>query len=335
MRGITNDTDSSERGAVVVFVVIAIVVLLASAALAIDIGVGWNARRNLVTSTDAAALAAGGEYASGGVGCNAVAQTYLGYNAPTATMTACTPAFVGSSGYVTVKAAEDVDAYFGRVLGRTALTASSSTTVQWGNPASATGLRPFGLCSESLEMIAFLANPDAIQTHKISYTKANASDCNDNGAVPGNWGTINFDGGPGGANETGDWVDNGYDDAVFSGTLGGTCTNEAYACYPPSTGADAGVIAKVKALQKLGIFFGLPLYDTVSGNGSNAEFHFIGFARVKIVDFKLNGAEAQRFIELQFEPGLLTGSCCNPGGPATNAYVIAICAVDKTDLNDC
>lgn len=327
-------TTRPERGAITTIVALAIVALLACAALVIDIGLGWQSRRNLVTTTDAAALAAGNAYAAGSTGCNTVAANYVNLNAPGATMTSCTSSLNGNAGTVTVDAEQDINAIFGRVVGLNDLPTASSTTVQWGPPSGATGLRPFGLCSEAPGMASFLANTSSTQTHRIAYTKDSPNQCGGNN-VPGNWGTINFDGGGGGANETRDWVDNGYDGSVFSGTAGGDCGSEAFACYPGSTGADAGVANAVRNLRDSGIYFGLPIYDLASGNGSNAQYHVVGFARVRIVDFQFNGQESQRFIELEFRPGVLTGSCCNPGGPQTNAVAIAICAVDNKNLGAC
>jgi hypothetical protein len=291
-------------------------------------------RRNLVTTTDAAALAAAAEYSRGGNGCASVASNYVGLNAPGATMTACDVSLNGATGYVSVDALENIPTNFARVLGISDFDTASSSTAQWGPPSSLTGLRPFGLCSEAPGMQQFLADPLTTQTHRIEYTKDSPDQCGGNN-VPGNWGTIDFDGGANSNNDTKDWVENGYDDAVYAGTLGGTCSAEPYACYEGDTGATTGANKETEDLMDSGIYFGLPIFDYAEGNGAGSTFHLIGFARVRIVDFKFNGSQNQRFIELQFEPGILTGSCCNPGGPPTNVKVIAICAVDRNNLGAC
>ncbi|MFW2381979.1 MAG: pilus assembly protein TadG-related protein [Acidimicrobiales bacterium] len=322
---------SSQRGAMLAWTALFMVVLMGCAALVIDLGLGWTSRRNLVTTTDAAALAAAQEYALGGTGCDAVASNYVSLNAPGATMTACDP--LGTNA-VTVDAEQNITTSFAQVLGLTDFDTESSSTAKWGQPNGATGLRPFGLCSEAPGMQQFLANPQATQTHRIDYNKASPDQCGGNN-VPGNWGTIDFDGGANSNQDTKDWVENGYDDAVYSGTLGGTCGAEPYACYEGDTGATTGANKETKDLMDSGMYFGLPIFDYAIGNGAGSTFHLIGFARVRIVDFKFNGAEDQRFITLQFEPGIITGSCCNPGGPPTNAKAIAICAVDRKNLGAC
>ncbi|MGI9610709.1 MAG: pilus assembly protein TadG-related protein [Acidimicrobiia bacterium] len=322
----------NQRGAVLAWTAILLTVLIGCAALAIDLGLGWMSRRNLVTTTDAAALAAAAEYSAGGDGCASVASSYVGLNAPGATMTACDVSANGTTGYVTVDALENINTNFAQVLGVTDFDTTSSSTAQWGPPSAATGLRPYGLCSESAEMQAFLANPQATQTHTIAYTKTDLTAC---GNSEGNWGEIALNRGSPSQSQIKDWVENGYNGEVLAGTLGGICAVEAYACYPPSPGTITGASKEMKDLQDSGIYFGLPIFDSVEGNGANAQFHLVGFVKVRVVDFKFNGAEQNRYMTLEFSPGLITGSCCNPGGPQTNAVVIAICAVDRNNLGAC
>jgi len=325
-------SQQGQRGAILAWTAILLTVLIGCAALAVDLGVGWNARRDLVPTIVAAALAAAQEYASGGNGCATIASNYVGLNAPGATMTACDPVGNAADGYVSVDAEENIPTSFAQIFGVSAFDTESSSTAQWGAASSATGLRPYGLCTESPAMQAFLSDPNTVQTHTIDYTKSDINDC---GTTTGNWGEIALDRGPGGQNDIKEWVKNGYDGPVQAGTVGGTCGNETFACYPPSPGETTGASKEMKDLRDSGIYFGLPMYDTVFGNGANAEFHIVGFVRVRVVDFKFNGAESQRYMTLEFAPGIITGTCCNPGGPATNADVIAICAIDRNNLGSC
>ncbi len=306
------------------------VVLIGCAALVIDLGVGWTSRRNLITTTDAASLAAAQEFALGGNGCGAVASAYVASNAPQATMTACQRA--GNT--VSVDAEENITTSFAQVLGLTDFDTAASSTARWGAPAGATGLRPFGLCSEAPGMQQFLGDPLTAQIHTIDYTKDSPDQCGGND-VPGNWGAIDFNAGANSNNDTKDWVENGYDDAVFAGTVGGTCAAEPYACYEGDTGGVTGVSNETRALANSGQYFGLPIFDYAEDNGANSTFHLIGFARVRIVDFEFNRQQVDRFITLEFTPGLITGTCCNSGGPSSNASVIQICAVDRKNLGAC
>ncbi len=318
---------------------IALVTLMGAAALSVDIGVGWATRRNLVTSTDAAALAAAQTFASGGNGCASSAPSYLGTNAPSSTMTLCT---TGSSstaaGTVTVSAEEDVAVYFGRAIGMAPYTASSSTTVRWGRPLSATGLRPIGLCVNALD--SFFASPNSIQTLEISYDEQGSGsgqiDFCGNGKPEGNWGIVDFGNDQNSAAQIKDELRNGYQLPVYTGTIGGDCSTEPDACYEGSTGQGLTNAYKTQLdyLKSNNIYFSVPIFDFFTeGSGANLEFHLVAFARVRIVTYELTGSS--RSITLEFSPGLITGTCCNPGGPASNAYVIQICAVKESDLSGC
>lgn len=326
---------NNERGAVLAITAAAMIVFVGLAALAIDLGIGWSARRNLVTTTDAAALAAGGTYASGGTGCDAVAAAYVADNNANATMTGCFFNGTSSGGTVIVDAEEVIDTFFGRALGIDQFNAISSSTVQWGSARSATGLRPFGLCSESPEIAAFLTNPLMTQTHKIMYTKDDPDRCGSD--APGNWGVIDFNGGNNGTPEVVEWVKNGYPDEVFAGTSTGNCTNEAFACYDLNPGAQTALKNEVATLKANGTVITLPIYNLIKGAGGNpaAELHIMGFARVTVIDFKFTGQQAQWYMTLKFEAGVITGGCCSPGGTQTNVSTMAICDVDRKNLGSC
>ncbi len=187
----------AEKGAAMVLVMLAMYALCGAAAFTIDLGNGWQTRRSLITGTDAAALAAAQTYANGGNGCTSVAASYLTMNSPAAALTGCTRSGVGSAGgLVTVTASEPVDAYFGPVIGFNDWTVTSATSALYGPITSPTGLRPFGLClAGSAALQGFLASPTVTTTITINYTKDHPNDCGPGGSLPGNWGTIDFNGG--------------------------------------------------------------------------------------------------------------------------------------------
>ncbi len=335
---ITSQT-RNDRGAVIALTAIALVVLMGAAAIAVDVGVGWNTRRDLVTSTDAAALAAAQTYAAGGDGCTTTGPQYLALNAAGSMMTGC---ILGSSataqGTVTVNAEKDVDVYFGRAIGLQPYTTNSSTTARWGPPASATGLRPIGLCADAID--SFFASPNSTQTLEISYDDQGSGsgqiDFCGNDDPEGNWGIVDFGNDANSAAQIKDELRNGYPLPVYTGTIGGDCTSEAYACYEGSTGQGLTNAYKTQLdyLKSNDIYFSVPIFDFFTdGSGANLEFHLVAFARVRIIDYKLTGSS--RSITLEFSPGLITGTCCNPGGPPSNAYVIQICAVYEDDLSGC
>ena len=73
----------------------------------------------------------------------------------------------------------------------------------------------------------------------------------------------------------------------------------------------------------------LPVFDEYNElGGSNAEFRIIGFVSVVIVDFKSNGSEDKRYLDLQFRSGVSAGRCCG-SGIDTGLRVVDLCAVDE------
>jgi hypothetical protein len=339
----TSDTsDERSRGAVALVAALSLVSIFGFTALTVDLGNNWQHRRGLINATDAAALAAAQEYALGGVGCDALAATYVASNRSDATMTQCQPspsASGGVTGSVTVAAETLVEYVFAPVIGFEEKVITSSTTAQFGRPVSLFGLRPFGLCEDVLDVIpeyqTFLSNPaayaaladtDENKIARITYGKDDPSHCNAGASVPGNWAFIDFNGGANSAAETGEWVQDGFDGQISrdSDHLGDT----------GAFGIDLN--QELKYLVDNQVQFGLPLFDSASDVGSNAVFHISGFIAVEVVGFKATGAQAGRYLDVIFKKAIMTGVCCEVGDdPDRQIRVVQICATDATDSAGC
>ena len=208
MRALTERLpNSSDRGAVAITVALSLVALMGAAAIAVDLGYVWSQRRNMVTATDSAALAAARDYAFDEVGCPATADDYLDANHPTAQLVSCSADGTSEFGHVTVDASTDVDYFFARVLGHNSGTVESSTSVKWGIPYGITqDQRPFGLCGALpdgqipggwlAELVLWLGDTSETKVIQIPYGKDdNPEACNDGDDEPGNWAVIDVDGG--------------------------------------------------------------------------------------------------------------------------------------------
>lgn len=306
-----------ERGAVGVMVALLLTVLFGGAAFAVDLGDAWQRKRKLATATDAAALAAAQEYATGADGCAARAPSYLAANDEAASMTACdhTAGHLARSGYVTVDAVSHVDYTFGPVLGLEGQDVHSSTTAGFGVPTGATGLRPIAICESYPDLAAWLdveAGPTIPSgTIVIPYTKLSLG-CD---SAPGNWSLLDFDDGGGGADEVSDLLASGFPDTVDIPSL-----------IAPKTGHVSSISAALTALVHDGTVFPVPLFDLVTGTGKDARYRVVAVARVRLIGFDITGPPAAQYLALQFLPGLVSGSCCGDG-PDTGARAVSICAV--------
>jgi Flp pilus assembly protein TadG len=307
-----------ERGAIAIMVALLLVVLFGFAAFALDTGNTWQARRHLITATDAAALGAAQDFAKGSDGCAGTDDTLVSANFPGSSVQSCARSAGTGAGYVTVTADHDVEWNFARIFGLNGKTITASTTAAWGSPLGLTGLRPLGLCVDETHLKSWLASGPSgpSPTYRISYTKDSPDLCGGD-KVPGNWGVQDFNGGSNGTPETRDWLENGYDGIVHKGDW-----------IPGNTGAFSNSLgSELDTLVTTGVTFTLPVFSVATGNGSNASFHIVDFVGVKLVGYKANGKESDRYIDLQFQMVVAQGECCDRGS-FSGVSVVHVCSVD-------
>ena len=312
-RHLSGPRTRDEQGAAAAMLAAVLTVLMGAAAIVIDAGDIWQNRRQLVGAVDAAALAAAATGAEGGDGCVSVAGAYVVANAPAASMSACAISGSSTFGVVTVSAEVEVEHFIAQALGRERTTVTGSASAMWGMPAALNGLRPFALCNESPAFVDWVASGfSTTEIFTVIYSKDSVVDCG--GPAPGNWGIIDFDAGANSNADTQDWVEFGYPGEVDLGWYEGD--PGAFSNSLP-IGAIVG-----KEIQ-------LPVFDEYNElGGSNAEFRIIGFVSVVIVDFKSNGSEDKRYLDLQFRSGVSAGRCCG-SGIDTGLRVVDLCAVDE------
>jgi len=290
-------------------------VLFGMAAIVIDAGEVWAARRQLITAGDAAALAAAQEYAIGGSGCSTVAGDYLGDNYTAASLDTCS--IVGER--IQVSASVVVAHNFAQILGRTETTIDVDVFARYGVATSGSGLRPFAICAESIGFTAWQSSYHSTsQVFRIMYTKDSPASCGS--YVPGNWGIIDFDGGSNSNSETREWVENGYPGEVT---------------VPGAYEGDPGAFSNSLNIDTIvGEEILLPVYDFASGSGANATFELVGIVGVIIHGYKANGAQASRYLDIQFVTKVLSGGCCDGAG-AVDAGVMGIEICGYESLVDC
>jgi Flp pilus assembly protein TadG len=312
-----------ESGAVAVIVGICAVMLFAFASYAIDSGHVWASRRQLVTAADASALASAKAYSEGTDGCASAATASLTANDSGASVTNCVATFrSSSSGYVTVRGKTSVDYTFAQIFGASSQDIGATTTAQWGIPKAVAGLRPFGLCIEANQQLKnWLANPvGTSDVVRITYGKEQPTSC---GAAPGNWGVVDFDGGSNANSDTMSWTLNGYPGTVSVGDV-----------RPGDTGAiSSSLDSGLSYLKSSGETFALPVFDTITNPGSNAQMHIVAFVLVKLVDYRVTGPQASRYLDVRFTNSVVSGPCCSTTGVDTGVRAIRICDVNTLTPN--
>ncbi|HVL90491.1 MAG TPA: pilus assembly protein TadG-related protein [Actinomycetota bacterium] len=290
-----------QRGATAVVVAVSLSAVLGAAVLSIDSGSVWRTRRNLVTDTDAAALAAARSLdAQGAKACDATATAnarseaagLIAANDPDSVMEGFTVKPTGGncsaeSGQVRVDGRLVAQLSFAGVFGIGSVDVASSSIAQWGPLAAATGLRPIGICDKSphfQEWADHLAGNDAgwdtppqthpnypggAVVHRI-HLQRGSSGC---GSASGNWDWLDFNGNhePNGNSALREWFYNGFPDQV---SLGDAATGRVKDCNPNETGAQDGCDPKTGAgggsfidsleyLRDSKITFPIMVYDKV------------------------------------------------------------------------
>lgn len=290
-----------ERGATAVVVAVSLTAVLGAAVLSIDSGSVWRTRRNLVTDTDAAALAAARYLdAQGAKACDATAianaraeaGSLVAANDSKSVMEgfSVTPtggSCLAESGRVRVDGRLIAQLSFAGVFGVGSVDVASSSIAQWGPLSAAIGLRPIGICDKSphfLEWSLHLLGDDSIwntppQTHPNNpsgavvhriFFQRGSSGC---GAAAGNWDWIDFNGThePNGNQALRNWFYNGFPGEV---ALGDGATGKVKDCNPdepggqdgcdPKTGAGGGSFAEaLEYLRDNKIAFPILVYDRV------------------------------------------------------------------------
>jgi hypothetical protein len=120
------------------------------------------------------------------------------------------------------------------------------------------------------------------------------------------------------------WTENGYPGTV---SIGDTLSGDTGAI---SNSLDSGL----SYLKASGDTFALPVFDTITNPGSNAQMHIVAFVLVKLVDYRVTGAQASRYFDVIFTNSIVSGTCCSTTGVDTGVRAIRICDVNTLTPNN-
>lgn len=236
---------TDQRGIAAPVAVIVLLAIFAAATLSVDAGNLWQTRRNMITATDAAALAEAGDAAlTGTPTCTGLYNTVLDNNAGEDVYDrSCTvtPGPSEGTGWVAVEGRKTSDVRFGAVIGLDDTAAYSMSAAMFGYPTAAIGLRPIAFCylNSHVQTWADLKNGTITQEqyqdlkgsgdvngdglidypnnleyqpygviHRMFFNKdVDDGQC---GTFPGNWGWFSFDGLPANQIDRNNWIRKGW-----------------------------------------------------------------------------------------------------------------------------
>jgi hypothetical protein len=204
-----------ERGQGLVLAAFAMVVIFGFAAMAIDVGLFLQERRDLQKSADAAALAGAQELPASPGDAQQKAEEWAeknGIDVGELEAIEITSTYVADD-TITVEVKRDVPFVFARVLGFTSDTMRADATARVGSPAGMGGLVPFGVLEDAIE----LDEPTVLKydAHEASH---------------GNFGALAIDGN--GAST--------YRETIKYGSETALCSQSQDTCADPTTETEPG-----------------------------------------------------------------------------------------------
>lgn len=259
---------AGEHGASAVLLALLMVPLLGFAAIAVDVGKLYAERAKLQVAADAAALAVAADCARGACGdMQATAQSLVTANLGGAT--AAPPVLATDPPSVTVTGSQPTEHWFAPVIGHDSTSVSAIAVVGWGAPGGGTAVLPliFSWCEWSFQTGG--AMPSTTTERTIVLPKTSDSGCTgpSNLFVPGGFG----------------WLDTvGGNTCTAMSTVGGWFGSDTG--NNPSRGCEPGDLSAL-----LGTTFLLPVFDAVTGTGSNAEYHVYGYVAFHLTGYYFAG----------------------------------------------
>lgn len=283
MRRLTTSASNhdGERGAVSVIVAMMLVALLGFGAIAVDVAMLYAERTQLRNGADAAALSIAQRCAAStnDSGCSATSALAASLNNSNAndgrsTIQSTTLNLANRTVTVTASAQEigqpanEVSLFFARALGMNSAEVNAPSTVQWGSPER--GPTPFPI---TVSICQVRNRTDVMQLLQLHGKNANP-DClygPSGAAVEGGFGELKQDPGQCGA-----IID------IALNTAGGDTGNNA----PPNCEATLnGWAADMNAGREVIIL--LPIFNSVTGTGTNAVFKLTTFAAFRVAGWKV------------------------------------------------
>jgi Flp pilus assembly protein TadG len=263
----------SDRGQATVLTLVFLVVLLGMAALTLDIGSWYRADRATQSTADAAALAGAQALPTDPGGANTLALQYATKNGGgTTTINLSTKDTTNDT--IKVNVSRQAPGIFTKLFGVKTVTVGSHATARASLMGSAKYVAPIGvnILNPKLKGTAICPCMGPTQPTTLPLGKTGA---------PGAFDLLNLDDSFGGTGQTiiANWILKGYD--------GYLPLND----YFQDAGAKWNSSEVQAALTKrIGTTLLFPVYDKLTGTGSNAEYHVIAWVGFHLTSFSASGS---------------------------------------------
>jgi hypothetical protein len=252
------------------------VVLLGMAGLVIDVGSWYRAQRNLQADADAAALAGAQELPADTATAGVMAQSFAKKNGYT--LTASGISFTGvtvPNDSITIKVKAPSPTFFTKLFGVNSVDIDAKATAKNDLLGQAKYVAP---------ITVNIAHP-MLSGHNCPCFDQPTTLPLDKRGAPGAFGLLDLDNGKGnGASMLGDWILNGYQGYLGLGD------------YSSNTGAKFNSSNVETALDaRLNSILLFPVYDTLTGNGTNATYNIIAWVGFYLTGYDISGNDGSLY----------------------------------------
>ena len=297
----------SERGQAFVLTAVAMVMCLGMAALVLDVGNWFRDKRRLQGTVDAAALAGAQQLPDDSSGAQSQALSYANKNGgDVAGADIVITSQYQPNDTISVTGQRDDPGIFTKVIAISGAHISAKATARVGPPAQALHVAPMVVyCGHSLIQ-------NCNNDHTPQFNVPTTMDYDPMGA-PGAFGMLDLDGESGaiGSSTEAAWITTGFDKYLGLGK------------YKSDPGAKFGSQNVQGALdQRLHTILLFPVFKTLDGTGSNADYDIIGWIGFYLQSYDIHGNSAtlHGYFTSYIAQGILSTSAPGSGGVPSSFF---------------
>jgi hypothetical protein len=302
MKRIRND-----HGQATVLTVLFLVALIGMGALVLDLGSWFREQRDTQSDADAAALAAAQELPGSVADADALGREFLVKNGDSALPDITFSKKFANNDTVTVRVNRSAPGVFAKIFGIDSVAVGAKATARASGLRAARWVAPIVVnikheklnCGEDAERrpVPCFGDPTELT---LAHLHGPGS-----GTGAGSFSLINLDSddsGSVGGSTIGDWIEQGFDEYMEIGK---------YTAVPSAEFNDSHVKGALAVRMNDVLLF--PIYKTITGSGTNAEFDVVGWVGFRVTSFDASGSSGKvkgAFTEVIWE-GIQSNSGAN------------------------
>lgn len=279
MKDVRND-----RGQAAILTVIFLVALLGAMAMVLDVGSWFREQRASQSAADAAALAAAQALPGDTFAAGALATDYVSRNGGGSQQTTFSSQTMAND-TVTVRVNRDAPGVFAKLFGINSVNVKARASARAVGIDEALGVAPIVVNVKHDKLNCGISNGKPVPCFGVE-TQLDLVNLHDSGSkdAAGSFGLINLDresGGNVGASTLAKWVGKGFDRYMPLGK---------YDAAPSANFNNSQFISALAARMPDELLF--PIYKTLTGPGSNAQYDIVGWVGFKVSSFNPNGSKS-------------------------------------------